>query len=101
MLVDLARGKMVLAVGQSQSAEYGGWASAFKEMGLPAPDGATVSFSNQEMSFAWRSHFVAACIAPLIHAAREAGEAKGWTVFELPRAVTAGVPDAMISMFGE
>ena len=26
-------------------------------------------------------------------------EAKGWTLFELPESVAAGVPDAMISMF--
>ena len=52
------------------------------------------------MSFAWRSHFVAACVAPLTEAAREAAEAKGWTLFELPGTVAAGVPDAMISMFG-
>ena len=69
-------------------------------MGLPAPDTSTVSFSNQEMSFAWRSHFVAACITPLTEATREAAEANGWTLFELPEAVAAGVPDSMISMFG-
>jgi hypothetical protein len=32
---------------------------------------------------------------------RQEAEAKGWTLFELPEAVTAGVPDAMRSMFGE
>lgn len=100
MLIDLARGEVVLAVAPGQSADGGGWASAFKEMGLPAPDTSTVSFSNQEMSFAWRSHFVAACITPLTEATREAAEAKGWTLFELPEAVAAGVPDSMISMFG-
>ena len=51
------------------------------------------------MSFVWRSHFVAACAAPLSDATREAAEAKGWTLFELPRNGHCGRADAMISMF--
>ena len=100
MLIDLARGAVVLAVAPGQLAEDGGWAGAFKEVGLPPPDASPVSFSNQEMSFAWRSHFVAACIAPLTEAAREAAEAKGWTLIELPGTASADLPDALISMFG-
>jgi hypothetical protein len=100
MLIDLARGRVVLAVAPGRPAGDVGWVSAFKEMGLPPPDASAVSFSNQEMSFAWRGHFVAACVAPLTEAAREVAEAKGWTLFELPEAVAASVPDAMISMFG-
>ncbi|MEQ8700659.1 MAG: DUF1998 domain-containing protein [Bauldia litoralis] len=100
MLVNLARGQVVLATGD-QPAESGEWVDAFKETGLPVPDSSTVKFSDQEMSFAWRSHFVAACISPLTAAAQQDAETKGWTLFELPEAVTAGVPDAMRSMFGE
>lgn len=100
MLVDLARGQIVLAAAPSKPAEGGGWEGAFKEVGLPAPDASTVSFSGQEMSFAWRSHFVAACIGPLASATREAAEAKGWTLFELQGTASSGVPDAMISMLG-
>ena len=100
MLVDLARGLVVLATAD-QPAERGEWVDAFKEAGLPAPDSSAISFSDQEMSFAWRSHFVAACIAPLTEATRQAAEAKGWALFELTEAVTAGVPDAMRSMFGD
>ncbi|MGE0005651.1 MAG: DEAD/DEAH box helicase [Parvibaculaceae bacterium] len=101
MLVDLARGQVVLAAAPGRSAEDGGWASAFKDAGLPPPDGSSVAFSGQEMSFSWRSHFVAACVSPLTEATRQEGEAKGWTLFELPEVVTAGVPDAMLSMFGD
>jgi len=100
MLIDLARGQVVLAAAPGQTADGGGWASAFKEVGLPPPDASTVSFSNQAMSFVWRSHFVAACVDPVTEAAREAAEAKGWTLFELRGAVAAGVPDGIISMFG-
>ncbi|MGE3874572.1 MAG: DEAD/DEAH box helicase [Parvibaculaceae bacterium] len=101
MLVDLVRGQVVLAAAPGQSAEDGGWANAFKDAGLPPPDGSSVAFLGQEMSFSWRSHFVAACVSPLTEATRQEGEAKGWTLFELPGVVTAGVPDAMLSMFGE
>jgi hypothetical protein len=100
MLIDLARGQVVLAAAPDPESEGGGWAIAIKEAGLPPPDASTVSFSGQEMSFAWRSHFVAASVAPLSEATREAAEAKGWTLFELPETVAAGVPDALISMFG-
>lgn len=100
MLVNLARGRIVVAAAPGRPAEGAGWESAFKAVGLPTPDSSAVSFSDQEMSFVWRSHFVAACVAPLAEATREEAEAKGWTLFELPGTVTAGVPDAMISMLG-
>ncbi|PYE31954.1 ATP-dependent helicase YprA (DUF1998 family) [Rhizobium sp. PP-WC-1G-195] len=100
MLVDLARGQIVLADHSSRPVESGGWESAFKEAGFPAPDASAVSFSGKEMSFAWRSHFVAACIGPPDTATREAAEVKGWTLFELQGTGSEGVPDAMISMLG-
>jgi hypothetical protein len=100
MLIDLARGQVVVAVAPDVASEGGSWASAFKVAGVPAPDASTASFSGQEMIFAWRSHFVAASVAPIGKAAREEAEAKGWTLFELPE-VAAGVPDALVSMFGE
>jgi hypothetical protein len=101
MLIDLARGRVVLAEAPVQASESGGWVTAFKEAGLPPPDTSTVRFSGQDMSFAWRSHFVAASIAPLAKDASEAAAAKGWTLFELMETAAAGVPDELISMFGE
>ena len=100
MLIDLARGQVVVAVAPDGASEGGSWASTFKVAGVPAPDASTASFAGQEMIFAWRSHFVAASVAPIGKAAREEAEAKGWTLFELPE-VAAGVPDALVSMFGE
>ena len=99
MLVDLARGQVVLAASAAKPGEAGDWDLAFKEAGLPAPDTTSVSFADQEMSFAWRSHFVAACAGPLEGAAREIAETRGWTLFELPENVAEGVPSAMVSMF--
>ncbi|MHC2371305.1 Lhr-like helicase [Bradyrhizobium diazoefficiens] len=101
MLVDLARGNIVLVTAPSGSADDGGWVGAFKDAGLPGPDSSAISFAGQEMNFAWRSHYVATCVVPLSSSARQEAEAKGWTLFELPGTVTAGVPDAMISMFKE
>ena len=99
MLIDLARGEVVLSPVSTRSESAAGWESAFKDAGLPAPDVIAVNFADQEMTFAWRSHFVAASTSPLIDAAREIAEAKGWTLFELPGTTAAGVPAAMISMF--
>lgn len=99
MLVDLARGEVVLSSAPARSDYAARWERAFKEAGLPAPDGTGVSFENQEINFAWRSHFIAAYAAPLTKPAREIAESKGWTLFELPEADTVSVPEAMISMF--
>ena len=100
MLIDLARGEIVLAAGSSRPAgSIDGWDVAFKTAGIPAPDGASVSFADQEMRFAWRTHFVAACTSALSEAALEIAETKGWTLFELPETCADGVPDALISMF--
>jgi hypothetical protein len=101
MLIDLARGRVVIAAAAGQPSDGGAWANAFKEAGLPSPDASPVSFCGQEMTFVWRRHFVAACPAPLSKAAREAAEAKGWTLFELPSAEAEGVPDAMIALLRE
>jgi len=99
LLIDLARGEVVLSAAPTRSESAAGWEAIFKEAGLPAPDDTVVHFDNQEVNFAWRSHFVAACTSPLTKATREIAEAKGWTLFELPETSSAGVPDAMILMF--
>jgi Domain of unknown function (DUF1998) len=99
MLIDLARGEVIVANGSPRSTGAVGWEPAFKDASIPAPDSATVSFADQEMSFVWRNHFVAACTETISEAARVVADAKGWTLFELPETCAAGVPDALISMF--
>ncbi len=101
VMVDLARGQARVVAGPSQSPEHGEWTIVFKEAGLPSPDGSPIYFSNQEMNFAWRSHFVAACLSPIAEAARQDAEAKGWMLFELPEAAAAGTPEALRSIFGK
>ena len=97
MLINLARGEVVLSGRQPRLEHASEWEQAFKDAGLPAADDSSVSFGDQTMDFVWRSHFIAACTAPLTTAARETSEAKGWTVFELPD--DNFVPEAMIIMF--
>lgn len=99
MLIDLSRGKIVLVAGSSRHDGVDGWDAAFKDAGIPAPDGASVSFADQEMRFAWRTHFVAACTSALSEAARNIADTKGWTLFELPETCADGVPEVLISMF--
>jgi hypothetical protein len=101
MLIDLARGQVILAAAPVREGEAAEWEAAFKAAGIPAPDAATVNFAEQEMNFAWRSHYIAACTAPLNDATREAADAKGWTLIELPGTAAESVPATMISMFGE
>ena len=97
-LVDLARGQVVLASAMAATASESGWLNAFNEAGLPAPDPNCVSFAGQEVRFAWRDQYVVACPGPLTPAAREAGEAKGWTLLELPQDPAQGLPAGMISI---
>ena len=99
LLIDLARGRVVLTAAAASTGEADGWHSALKEAGVPAPDQDGVSFGEQKVAFAWRSHFVAASPSPLSNAVREVAGAKGWTLFELPASVAAGVPEALISIF--
>ncbi|MDZ4135408.1 MAG: hypothetical protein U1D06_07405, partial [Paracoccaceae bacterium] len=88
-----------LTTGSPRSTGAEGWEAAFIDAAIPTPDGASVSFADQEMRFVWRNHFVAACTETLSEAAREIADAKGWTLFELPETCAAGVPDALISLF--
>lgn len=99
LLIDLARGAVALRA-STRSTEDAGWEQVFKQAGLPAPDSSTVSFSGQELHFAWRSHFIAASIVPMSTETREEAESKGWTLFELPETIAAGMPAELLSMFG-
>jgi hypothetical protein len=92
MLIDLARGEVILAKGSPRSAGAEGWEPAFKDAGIPAPDSASVSFADQEMSFAWRNHFVAACTATLSAAALEIADAKAGRFSNCPRLARTECP---------
>ena len=99
MLIDLARGHVVLTSSRSRSENLEGWDALFKTAGLPPPDGTTLNFANQQLQFSWRAHFVAATISPISDEARNLANAKGWSVFELPENLDAGLPASLISVF--
>ena len=96
LLVDLARGQIVLAAPSTQPESPNGWRAAFKEAGIPDPDADAVKFADQSMDYVWRSHFVAASKTAISETARGMAENKGWTVFELPESPSDGIPTAMI-----
>lgn len=101
LLIDLARGKVVLASPRTQPESQDGWNAVFKEAGLPDPDAASVAFADQTLEFVWRSHFVAASKSPIGKEARDIAESKGWTVFELPESPSNRVPSEIISTLTE
>jgi hypothetical protein len=97
-LVDLARGQVVLFSATATTAGESGWLNAFDDAGIPAPNPTGVTFGEQQVRFVWRDHYVGACPGPLASAAREAAEAKGWTLFELPQDPVQGLPAGMTSI---
>jgi Lhr-like helicase len=99
MLIDLARGQITIAEAPIRVAGAARWEAVFKDAAVPCPDSASLNFGDQDMSFVWRQHFVAASTSPLSAAAREIATAKGWALFELPQNVSDGLPSEMISMF--
>jgi hypothetical protein len=99
LLVDLARGQVVLASASPGAPSDSGWLGTFDDAGIPAPDLNGLSFSGQDVTFVWRDHYVGACPGRLTPAAREAAEAKGWTLFELPDSPAEGVPAGMTPIF--
>ncbi|WP_375210992.1 DEAD/DEAH box helicase [Hyphococcus sp.] len=98
MLVDLARGEVVIAGRSRRPGAERGWEAVFKSIGLPAPDHEPIEFQGEEVAFSWRSYFVAATDRALSDKAGEAAEAKGWTVFVLPRDISDGLPEGLTAI---
>ena len=101
LLVDIARGEVDLREDSVDTDETNGWKSVFMSVGIPEPDQKGMKFENQEMPFVWRNHFIAASPFSLDEAVRKSAEARGWTLFELPKSTTDSLPKKMISMFRE
>lgn len=98
LLIDLARGQVAILTGSTRTTDPDGWVTAFRELGLPAPDAVPISFSGIEASFAWRGHCVAACTVGVTHEAASLAESKGWTLVRLPDSISAGVPEALSAL---
>jgi len=100
MLVDLARGGVHVAVAMERSGDERTWLETFESVGIPPPDGDGIALADTAISFAWRGHYVAASTVALTEAARQAADAKGWSVFELPGSPSDGVPEEMARLLG-
>ncbi|SAY39319.1 helicase-related protein, partial [Candidatus Synechococcus spongiarum] len=97
LLVDLARGKVVL--NSTPSGPCSPWLAVFNEAGLPTPDSKPITMADQVFPFAWRSHLVAAAMDAVTDTAQERGHTKGWTLFALPAASDEGLPSGLTAMF--
>lgn len=100
-LVDLARGTIVVASAPKPAVTTQDWQALFTQAGLPAPDGTGVSLADTPLPFAWRGHFVAATEGEISSEAKEVANAKGWTLFQLPKAPGAALPPDLIAMLEE
>jgi len=99
LLVDLARGEVVVFSTARPAGAGSDWERAFEAAGIPTPDTSAASFEGNTMEFTWRGHFIAATALPVASPTRAAAEAKGWTLFELPETAAEGLPEVMLSMF--
>jgi len=102
LLIDLARGQVVIkaTAGTPHSAPQADpWRALFRQAGLPEPDREPLRLADRELPFAWRSHFVAAALAPLGDAERALAESMGWELFVLPERPEPGLPSAMRACF--
>lgn len=98
LLVDIARGQVVLATAARRSDEETLWLKAFASAELPPPDPRGVMFADTDIAFAWRAHYVAAGTKSTTQEARTAAEAKGWTLCDLPADPATGVPEQLVSL---
>jgi hypothetical protein len=101
LLIHLARGSVVRATAPTRNEAERTLESLFIEAGLPAPDANGVTMADVTLTFAWRSHFVAATSGEISHATQEAADAKGWTLFHLSAEPSAGLPEDMIAILKE
>jgi hypothetical protein len=93
MLIDLARGEVVLAPASRHAGGADGWDVAFKDAGIP-PRMALPSALPTRNELRLAQPFRCRLHRALSEGAREIADAKGWTLFELPETCADGVPDA-------
>ena len=99
MLVDIARGTVVLAPQRPKAVDPGSWPAAFKSAGLPAPDVEPLTLGGETLPFAWRSERVIAVASPITDSLKQAALDRGWSLYELPATVDEGLPLDLIAVF--
>ena len=97
LLIDLARGKVVLATAPEGTVTEGGWSEVFDQHGIPAPDARHLTLADVSFPFTWHSHYVAARAGVIPEAVKAAADDRGWSLFELPADSSEGLPAELIA----
>jgi hypothetical protein len=98
LLIDLARGELLLKAARSSSQENTDWLTIFSQRELPVPDAESVTLAGQVFPFAWRNHRIAASTEILSIEAIALADEKGWTLFKLTPKSPHHFPDALVNM---
>ena len=97
LLIDLARGQIVLGYTVEGSVAERNWSEVFDQYDVPAPDATPLTLADTTFPFAWRSHYVAARVGSIPEPARTAAEERGWVLFELPADPSEGLPAELVA----
>ncbi len=101
LLIDLARGKVVLKTTPNGTSTDRDWSDIFAQHGIPAPDVKRLTLADVSFPFAWHSHYVAAIIGPISETVKAEADDRGWSLFELPIDPSNGLPTELISILEE
>lgn len=98
LLIDLARGRMVLEKRVASGGASSPWLKAFEDAGVPYTDTIGVSFAGTQAEFVWRGHFVAATSQTVTTDMASEATNKGWELVALPASSEAGVPQKLLDL---
>lgn len=99
LLVDIARGNVVLAPQRPKVIDTGSWMAVFIAAGLPTPDLEPINIAGESIPYVWRSERVLAVSSPLTDSLQAASRDRGWSLFELPPTVEEDLPHDLIAIF--
>lgn len=98
-LIDLARGRILLAATAGSGGIASPWIVAFEAAGLPQVDTMPATFGGIEFEFIWRAFAVAATTGSITPEAEADALNKGWVLLDLPTTSSAGLPDDFLKNF--
>lgn len=101
MLIDIARGTVILSPPRSQTDNNDSWLVTFKAAGIPAPDAEPVTLAGQDFPYAWREQRILAGIGPFSNALYDAANDRGWMLFTLPSSSEQALSPEFIAAFKE
>ena len=101
LLIDFARGDVVLTAPPADTSTRRGWSEAFAQHGLPTPDAKRLTLADVSFPYSWRSHYVAAITGSIREEVKAAADDRGWSLFELPDDPSDGLPADLITALKE